>query len=168
MCSLPNVQSGYARKHFVYQLGTSARYIGQGAVVKASRHDAGIVCRFREHLRLWHLAARGQARIPNKHRYSLLSKRNGMSISFLVIDVVQTSVVYAVEAARIAFAQPSSNFLDEKASGRLGMPVRIGKQRKRLTRSQRVARRKNIHENITTHDKKTSWLLNLNCKCVGI
>ena len=77
-----------------------------------------------------------------------------MSISFLVIDVVQTSVVYVVEAARIAFAQPSANFLDEKASGRLGMPVRIGKQRKRLTRSQRVARRQNIHENTTTHDGK--------------
>ena len=109
-------------RSFLYQMGSKNLYIGQGILTRSSAMRAGVLCRFREHLRGLECARSGQPH-PDPHRYRCLLRGCDNYVLFFVIDVMRSSEAFSIESARIAFCRPRAN--------NLAMPAHIPRGRGR-------------------------------------
>ena len=94
-------------------------------MVRKQKETLGPVNRFREHLLSCNKLKAGTAKLQNKHRYKILMNTNAGFLGFLVLEVVHRSTASAVEAARIAYARPRANYVDDRISSQLGIPIRV-------------------------------------------
>eukprot|EP00959_Pyramimonas_sp_CCMP1952_P394497 8265883-Pyramimonas_sp.AAC.1 len=94
---------------FIYEIGTRARYIGQGSIRRHTGTPSGAIARTREHYKALKKCKLDKPSADRARYVSLLASHSARTISIMFMTIMPARMATAVEASHIAFACPEAN-----------------------------------------------------------